>query len=287
MPRERVPIPRRKRDTKLTARLEESSDSAAASEYLVVTMNVENAKSEIIEIDTKLSGANSAKEASNLLLQKAYLYGMLCQFNDARTALNLAVRQSPTDPEIRFQYDFIDATLHDQEERPDKAAPKLGDLLQKYREQLKSLQFRSFYENIQLRRGLDFASLRKFEDAIPLLVESLSFDITWEERSAVLSNLGYSYCKVEDWYSAKNYLTQACEFGLTKAWEGYVHFELGVTNAHLNLFAESKQEFQLCEQHATEFNLPLPMIYRWLAGLCKRLGQQEEEKHYRMLARPS
>ena len=159
-------------------------------------------------------------------------------------------------------------------------------MLSNHSERLRRSDVRSIYEDIQQRRGFDLFRLNKFQDAAPLLKECLSFDLKAEERSSALVNLGICYVKLKKFEEAKEYLLQACKMGVTKDWEGHVHFYLAFTYAQLQLLRESKREFQICEERAPEFQLPLPQLYNWLSRSCGLLGEKDEAQRYARLARP-
>jgi len=246
-----------------------------------------NAESEIRNIDEQLSSSTDHQQRATLFLGKSYYYGLLRNFEDARKALRLAVEESANDPDVLFESEVITACLYDQEGLPNEALPRLTALLTTHRERLMRSEFRDLYEDLQVRRALDLVWMRHYQEAVTLVHECLSFKLPATEKSTLLSNLGYSYFQLRNYDSARTYLQQACEFGLTKEWEGHVHSSLAVAYAHLDLLAESKREFQICETNAVSYGLALTTIYKWLEGICLRLGQNEEAKHYAMLNKPS
>ena len=143
------------------------------------------------------------------------------------------------------------------------------------------------YEEVQQRRGFELVRLERFADALPVLRESLSFDLTRETRSDALAGLGLCYLELEERELARDCFLQATELGLTKAWEGQVHFYLGITYFYLNCLRESKAQFQICEDRVAEYQLPISDIYAWLVTICKGLGEIPESEHYARLARPT
>ena len=147
-------------------------------------------------------------------------------------------------------------------------------------------EFRSIYEDIQLRRAFDSVKVGEWRNAIPLLRECLSFDMKLGERISVLSNLGICSVKLKQYEDARDYLLQACKEGVTSEWQGHVHFYLALSYAHLKLLQESKREFQRCEEHAAEYQLPLAQVYAWLSKICKELGEKDDSERYSRMARP-
>jgi tetratricopeptide (TPR) repeat protein len=258
----------------LVDRAVESGDPAIAEEA-------------IREVDLRLKSASEAKDKAGLLLSKAVLNGFLHRHSDAREQLTLALEQAPTDPDVRFSFDVLDASLFDQEGRPDQAYARLTTVLSRHSERLSRPDVRSIYEDIQQRRGFDLVRIGKFQEAVPILEEVLLFRLTQEIRSAALVNLGFSYAKLENYEKARDYFEQAAAIGISKEWEGQSHYYLGVSYAQLHLLRSAKREFKLCEQHSVAYNVSLPNIYGWLSWICKGLGEKAESERYARLARPS
>jgi tetratricopeptide (TPR) repeat protein len=265
----------------------ESPIQIASEQRALQTRDPATAEEAFREIDIQLRSLADGSEKANLILRKAVLLGIIHRFDDARRQLDLALEEAPDDPDVRFQFDFIGGTLCDEEGKPSEAVARLTTVLSNFGERLAKPEGRFLYEDIQLRRGLDLAKLSRFQEAAPLLEESLSFELRSEDRSRVLSNLGFCCCELKDYERAIRCFLQACEIGLTKEWEGHVHFYLALSYAHLNLFGEAKREFQLCEVRASEYQLQIQNVYRWLSWVCKGLGERAEAEKYARLSRPS
>lgn len=233
------------------------------------------------EIDTRLGSLADAKERADLLLRKAVLYGVLGNFGEARMQLDVALHEAPDDPDIRLQFDYIDATIYHQEKNIGEAFARLSTVLSKYANQLARPDLRAMYEDIQLRRAFELFGMQRFQDAVPLFEEALLFHMKPGEKSAALASLGISYSELKNREAAKEYLLQASERRLDDHWLGQVHFHLGLTYAHLKHLQESKREFQLCERY-----LPISVVYAWLSRICSLLGEKSEAERYARLARP-
>ena len=224
----------------------------------------------------------SGEEKAGLLLNKAVFLGILKRFEEAREALVVALSQNPDDVETQLQFDYIDGSLYHQEAKSAEAFTRLTAVLSKYAARWTDPQFKFIYEDIQQQRAFELFALRRYEDAIPLFIECLSFQMKPADRSCALANLGISYERLKDRQAAKNYLLQACEAGLTDDWAAEVHFHLGLTYAHLNLLQDSKREFLLCEQL-----LPIAKVYDWLSRICGLLGENAESARYANLVKPN
>jgi tetratricopeptide (TPR) repeat protein len=239
------------------------------------------------EFDAQIQQSSDPNQKANLFLEKAVLYGVFHLFADARKALELALAQTPDDPDIQLQVDHIRASLYDQEGNSEKAFEHLTAVLSEHREKLTKPGLRFMYEDIQLRRGFDATGIRRFHEAVPPLVESLGFDLNLQDRSNVLSSLGLCFSELGQYERAKEYFLQACKIGLMKDWEGEVHMRLAIAYAHLDLFPEAKREFQLCEEKVSEYGLDAHKIYGWLSWVSKGLGEMAEAEKYARLLRPS
>jgi tetratricopeptide (TPR) repeat protein len=240
------------------------------------------------QIQTELSSSTNPSDRTALLLCKAELYGVLNKFVDARREIDLASKTAPQgDLDIRLRCEHLDALLYHAEQRVDEAFRRMTALLLKYSQQMRSPEGRPVYEDIQQRRGFQLVQLLRFEEAIPIFKECLSFDMTPEDRGEILSSLGICYSHLKRYEEARDCFLQALELGLTKQTQGEVYLQLGVAYFHLNLFQESKREFQLCEQPSTECSLPMKTLYGWLSAVCRRLGERVEAETYARLANPS
>lgn len=239
------------------------------------------------EYDTEIQRSPDRIQKANLLLGKAVLYGVCLRFADARRSLDLALAQIPDDPDTQLQVEHIGASLYDQQEEWEQAYDHLTAVLCKHRERLTQPGLRFMYEDIQLRRGLDAARMRKFQEAIQLLEESLRFDLSLEDQSNVFSSLGLSYSELGQYQRAKENFLQAFKVGLTKDFEGEAHMRLAIAYANLSLFPEAKHELLLCEDKASQYGLEITKIYGWLSWVCKGLGEKAEAERYAKLSRPT
>ncbi|SRR6266478_4571329 len=237
------------------------------------------------EIEVELQSRTSPLERANILLKKAVLYGVLRRFDEARTELGTALAEAPDDPGIRLQFDFIGASLHDEEGSPQKAYEQLSIILSAHRDELNQEAYRFIYEDIQKRRAFDLARLRQWRDAVPLFEECLSFKLTSSERSDLHANLGLCYLEMREYQAAKDHFLQASSAGLSAAWTTNIHFYLGIAYAYLDEFQASMQEFKICEEHPINLDVPATKVYRWLSYVYKRIGNAAQAERYASLAK--
>ena len=89
----------------------------------------------------------------------------------------------------------------------------------------------------------------RFQEVVEVSEECLTFQLSREDKSNLLANLGIAFSKLKNYERAEHHLIQAREMGLTREWENQVYFELALTYAHLNLLDKSKRDF--CEQKSS------------------------------------
>lgn len=234
----------------------------------------------------EVSGTARQEERGEIIFQKALLLGMQGDVSAARIEIKRALDENPTDLETRFTYDYIDAVLYHEEQQLQEAFTRFGSFLTKYSDLLKGSQ-RHIYEDVQQRRAFELLQLLRFPEAVDVSLECLKFDLPPEDRSSILANLAVASTKLEDYERAKEYYLQASQIGLTKHWRNQGYFYFGVALAHLKEFRDSKQQFLLAaELSANGGVIPLVSVYKWLAWVCKALGERLEAEKYSRLANP-
>lgn len=239
------------------------------------------------EIDVLLGSKPDPNERVFLLFSKSSCYGILGKFEEAREQLSLALQQEPKDPDVRLTVELNEGLLSQQEGSYRQALERFSAMMLSHAERLGRPELRFMYEDVQQRRAFLSVTLRQFHDSIPLLQEILSFDLEKEVRSDALASLGLCYLEERECELAKNYLLQAKAIGVTKDREKTFHFYLGIAYFYTEALADAKREFDICEEHASEYQLPTLDVYAWLSSVSKRLGHIAEAQRYAQLARPS
>jgi tetratricopeptide (TPR) repeat protein len=238
------------------------------------------AKEALREIDVLLSSSSDQNERVYLLFSRSSCYGILGDFAEARRQLAVALDEGRGDPFAQVSFDFGAGLLYQREGNYADALDRFNSALSTHSQQLKRPGMRFMYEDIQQRRAFLSVTLSRFRDAVPLLRESLSFDLDPALRSSALASLGLCYLELKDYEEARDQFREATALGLTKEWEGKAHFYLGIAYFWTDMVREAKQEFLLCEQLATTQQHPIVDIYGWLSSICKRLGETSESERY-------
>jgi tetratricopeptide (TPR) repeat protein len=225
------------------------------------------------EIAIRLSTVTDHEEKMYLLFSRANCYGILQNFTEARRHLELALEEGHGDPHSRIAFEFISGLLAQREGKYAEALDIFSAMLAAYSERLVNPDAHFMYEEAQQRRAFLSVTLSRFEDAIPLLKESLAFDLDKELQSEILAQLGLCYLELKDYEPARDYFLQAVALGLTKEWKGKAHFYLGIAYFYTDMVKKAEREFLQCEQLATDHELPIMDIYGWLSALTGALGK--------------
>jgi tetratricopeptide (TPR) repeat protein len=232
------------------------------------------------QIEAILGSSTDQNERVCLLFSRASCYAILGDFAEARRRLAIALDEGSDDPNAKVSFDFSEGLLFHREGNYAEALERFSATLSTHSQELKRPELRFMYEDIQQRRAFLSVTLSRFRDAVPLLKESLSFDLDKESRSNALASLGFCYLELKDYEHARDQFLEAIALGLTKEWEGKAHFYLSIAYFYTDMVREAKREFQRCEQLATVHQLPILDVYAWLSVTCKRLGESSESERY-------
>ena len=258
-------------------------------ERLTTAMGLQHsgrAEEAAVEFGRMAAECDDPEWKSNLLLSEHVCYCILGRLVEAEQVLQ-AMRQIKTDnASIEVNKAFSEACFFAQKGELELGLTTFDSILNRFSVLLRSPEFRYLYEDIQQRRGAVLAKLGRYEEAISVLKEALSFELELPARSDLLANLGFCYSQLKRYGEAKDYFSRALELGVTKNWESQVHASLGIAYAHLGLLREAKRELQICEQRAEEYQLQMGPIYGWLRNVCERLGERGESEKYERLVRP-
>ncbi len=238
------------------------------------------AKEALREIDVLLSSSSDRNERVYLLFGRSSCYGVLGDFAEARRQLAVALDEGGGDPFAQVSFDFGAGLLFQREGNYAEALDRFSSALSTHSQQFKRPEMRFMYEDIQQRRAFLSVTLSRFENAIPLLREALSFDLDKELRSNTIASLGLCFLELKEYEHSRDQFLEAVALGLTREWGGKAHFYLGIAYFYTDMVGEAKREFLLCEQLAAIHQLPIVDIYGWLSSICKRLGEASESERF-------
>lgn len=173
---------------------------------------------------------------------------------------------------------FADAKVLLTENDETKALRVLDTLVSDYPKQLTLPNLRKTMAEAQVVRGFILADQAKWEEARAALESVTPLE---EQKGLAAYYLGHCYYMLKDYPTARASLTEASRLGLSRKWEGRVHYMLGLTNYHLNRMKEAKDEFELCIKTAEPEYLRTTKIDEWLeatSGALRRAASPPNSK---------
>ena len=149
------------------------------------------------EIASLLSNTSTNEEERQyLLFSRASCYVLLRDFTNARHALSLALQDCPDSPDTRATFDYFQGLILQAEGKDEEAFRTFSTCLSKHRYTWREWQ--DVHQDIQARRAFLAVTLGKFEEAIPLLDQVLSFETTQKVKGDALAALGLCYLERKD-----------------------------------------------------------------------------------------
>ncbi len=237
------------------------------------------AEKALIQIESLLNSSPDDEQRIYLLFSRANCHLVLENFEEARRDLDVALKARP-DEASKTTYDWTHGVIAQRQTRYEEALAKFSAVLTAHSAQLRTGEFRFLYEDIQTRRAFLSVTQGKFRDAVPLLNESLAFEVSETVKSELFASLGLCYSEMDDFDSARSHLLEAIRLGLVGDWNWRAHYCLGLIDYHTDMFEDAKREFQQCEQFAATYAIPLLDLYGWLAVTCTNLGEISESARY-------
>jgi tetratricopeptide (TPR) repeat protein len=209
---------------------------------------------------------------------------LLGRSDDAKGRLVEAVQISPT-IEVRARADFIRAILSSQQGIRAEALDEMAQVLEEYAPLQTTPDHRDLYEDIQLRRAFLMVELSRFGDAVTVLRECLSFDLSGNDKGDVLYNLGRCYYRLADFKEAEEKLLETVRNGAQNRYVFSAHSMLGMIYYHEGAYAKALPRFEWCLPHAKEVGVPIKDVYAWLASTARGPGLKDDAKRYEKLAK--
>jgi tetratricopeptide (TPR) repeat protein len=241
------------------------------------------ARDALTEIETLLRRSPDPQQKLYLLFSRASCDAVLGEFSEAEKQLSCALQENPDDPDTQMTFEFLTGLLLQQRGNYAAAFEKLSSFVSGNAEKLKTPELRSIYEDAQERRASLAVTLGKFEEAIPLLKESLSFHP--KPDGDTHARLGLSYMETHQYELAKQHFAQALAARVSTEWEGQSHLYLGIAQFYTHSIDDAKREFQLCEENAASYQISLLDVSEWLSAVHRELGETQESERYARLAK--
>jgi tetratricopeptide (TPR) repeat protein len=240
----------------------------------------------IDQFNAIIASTDDPTEKAIITFNKSSLYSAHGNLGKAREELTRALSLAPNDPGTILMYEFGDACLCEREDKHEEFYEKLNSIQRGHPELSTEPTLQFLYRDVRRMLGMELARRGQHHDAIPLLRESLKFDLSPTEKCDVLCNLGTCYADTHEYELAKDILCEAIDSGLDQVWAVAARCYLGICYYHLGRFSESKNEFLFCEVAGGGLGAPLSSIYGWLRDVCSALGQLAESGKYARLSKP-
>jgi tetratricopeptide (TPR) repeat protein len=221
-------------------------------------------------------------EKTSLLLNETNILTTLRRFADAWVSLQRA-RQTSQDDTSKAHADYQEGLLCTWESRYDDALRIYNRILPTYPAVLADVQNRHLYEAVQLDRGTTLAIVGRADEALPLLEEALTYDITDESKGWVFYNLGFCFQIKKQDQKAKSAFEHACRLNSDPNRILGSCYSLGVLYGKEGAWGKALQELEWCEQHFIEGDTPRDYVYGCLVKALRAVGRPAEAEKYRKL----
>jgi len=225
-------------------------------------------------------------EKVSYLLEVADCYRRLGRLEEAMDCLATAKTFAVADALSYAQVEFVAATVLIEQDKHEHGLKKLTSILSEYSDQLEEGEGRELYQEIQMQRGISLMYLARYENARPILQESVSFGFSDKVISDLHCHLGRCDHELGLYREAKEQFEQCRALGVNDEWQSTYHYYFGYTLYELKDFAAARRELILCLQSGAS-GPPQSYVYRLLAATCGKLGDREEARVYDKLARSS
>ncbi len=147
-------------------------------------------------------------------------------------------------------------------------------------------EYRGLYESVQAQRGILLSSLGRHEEALPVLVEALKFELSEHERGTVVYNIGKCFLALGDRDQARTAFEEVPMVCEDRDCVLPARFNLGMIYAQEGKFGSAVQEFKWCEANGGADEFTPQVLYSWLANVLDAAGVPTEADRYRAMIPP-
>jgi tetratricopeptide (TPR) repeat protein len=242
---------------------------------------VEQALQELVA----LAGSTPDPEARAALLgNQSTCLMILGRSKEARERNAEALRTAPRTQVLLYLWEQ-DARLYWHEGQREKALGIFERVHVEHGELLLTVEHRDLAERILSARGMLLAELGRYQEALPLLEQSLNSGSAAIDNEGLLRQLGLSYLQLGRRTDAQRVLERLLREGTRADLVADAHLYLGDAYFHERAYAKAMMEFEWCLAHAQEHKIPTSYLYKWLAVTARALGMNEDAERYGKLAK--
>ena len=253
-----------------------------ALNHAISTRDSGNQEGALEEFRALIEETEDPVEKTALILNETNILTVLRKFADARVSLQRA-RQGAQDDSSKAHADYQEGLLWASEFRQEDALRIYNRILSTYPEVLEDIQNRHLYEAIQIERGIALAVLGRATEALPLLEEGLTYDISEERRGAIFYNLGFCFQILKQDQKAKSAFEHTRQLSHDLQLTLGSRYSLGVLHGKEGAWGKALLELEWCEQHFIQGVIPRDYIYGCLVKVLRAVGRPAEAEKYRKL----
>jgi tetratricopeptide (TPR) repeat protein len=181
---------------------------------------------------------------------------------------------------VNAHADYEGARAYAGEGRLDEALRIYDGILSSYSEVLRHPRNRCFYEAFQTERGLALAADGRAKDALPLLEEALTYEVTEDRKGVILYNLGLCFQITKQDQKATSAFEQARKLCTDSKSLLGARYSLGVRYAKEGALGKALKELEWCEQNFVEGDVPKEYVYGWLVKVLCAAGKRGQVRYF-------
>jgi tetratricopeptide (TPR) repeat protein len=235
-----------------------------------------------------LEETNDPNEKAYLLYNLLVSYSKLGRLKEARQTSEQIKRMEVSDIRTRVHAEFCEAVLLLLEGRSEEGLSVFAAMLDQHREFFRIVEHRFLYEDIQCRRALALCGVKRFQEALPILREAVSFSY---DRAADEQDLhfwlGVCLEDAKDVEAAKQEFYRVVGFRLKNECEEKALFWLSSIYYKSGGLAQAKQHLETILRDFSSGSPAIPRkdVYEGLSRTYRLLGDSANAKLYANLAK--
>ncbi len=248
-----------------------------------VLLGFDNQEEKAIEqLRALLPETPNDEERGWIILAEARFLGHLLRLAEARERYAEVRRLWTSTPEHNSRIAVGEATLYEAEGNPVRTLDELARILNEYAGQWHLPELLEPYEEIQATRGRLLVGQNRWQEALPLLEETLRSEKG--KPAEFYYNLGYCYFMAEKWDESERWLKEALTKEPLPNIASPAHYCLGRLEYKKGDFARAVTELEAAEKRAIGSASMQKAIYGELARSYQKLGMKSEAIRYARLA---
>jgi tetratricopeptide (TPR) repeat protein len=241
-----------------------------------------NKEGALEELRVLIEKTDDPTEKASLILNESNILTTLNRVPEARASL-LQARHTAHDDCSKANADHQEGLIFLWESRYEDALRSFDLALTAYPSIHKDHENRFLIEAIQVDRGATLAILGRADVALPLLEAAINYEIADERKAWVFYNLGFCYQIMKQDQKAKSAFEHALKLSSDRNRILGSRYSLGVLYAKDGAWGKALLEFEWCEQHFVEGDIPRNYIYGCLVKVLRAIGRPAEADRYQKL----